>query len=179
MWRPRSRSWNHLVLVWCVWLLASRGVNSSSKQAATQVTQTHTHTTLTPTPTVSSPKQLTGRICCVDGKASSPTSVNNTCSDSTLSEDFSPLIYFDRSTHIPSDQVTTWTPEHLDCGEGFYLDYVYFNGTRDSVLFVRDNKIYLSYRDVYQKFTADFCMEKRDMGDYYTGVCRPNLSKVS
>lgn len=160
------------MLVWCVWLLASCGVSSSNnKQVPTQTqnpAQTHSPTH-TPT-TDSAPKQLTGRICCVD---------NNTCSDSTLSTDFSPLIYFNKTTHIPSDQVTTWTPEFLDCGAGYYLDYVYFNGTLGSLLFVTQDKIHLSYSDTYHKFPVDFCMEKRDTGDYYAGICRPNLTKVS
>lgn len=179
MWRLGTRSWKHLALVWCVWLLATCGVTSttstsSSKQAPTQSPNQFP----TQTQTDSTPKLFTGKICCVDDEAS-PTSANNTCSDTTLSTDFSPLMYFNRSTLIPSDEITTWTPGFLNCGAGYYLDYMYFNGTRDSVLFVKENKIQLSYRDVYHKFTADFCMEKRDTQDYYVGLCRPNLTKVS
>ncbi|KAK3876600.1 hypothetical protein Pcinc_018625 [Petrolisthes cinctipes] len=38
--------------------------------------------------------------------------------------------------------------------------------------------INLDYKDTFSRTTSDFCMEQRVSGEYYAGICRPNLKEI-
>ncbi|KAK3872659.1 hypothetical protein Pcinc_022271 [Petrolisthes cinctipes] len=161
---PGVRSWKHLVLAWwCVWVVVTCGTGVSSEQETQPPTKTHT---------ISPPKLFTGRICCTNN--------SSTCLEPTVSTDFSPFMYFNQ-TLVPSGEITTWTREEpFHCDPGHYLDYMHINVTSRAppLLFGRGGDINLYYKDTFSKTTLDFCMEQRVSGEYYAGICRPNLKEI-